>query len=485
MALMEDQTRMEIEQRRLSDGIDQLRQELKAIETILDEKLNEKPMPRLIQRWPIFFGALLTMLGTAAGTDLAAAPFSSPATTTNALDYALIITGGELLHGAFPDGHTAFLTRTLHPLGLHCVGSMIVDDHPEDIAEALRFATNEAPLVIVTGGLGPTGNDVTRQALADFTGVAVRENAELLAELSRRLQTPVEKLRENLRRQTRVPERGTFLRNPNGTAAGLVFDLGRIVIVALPGPPRELQPMTRHELVPYLTRRFGTRPPGCRLTLRFVGLGQSQIDQTLTEHVPPDRDIILASQFEGGRVDFTFSLPGDSPPERARLRQLEKKILQHLGPNIYADDEATLEDVVLRALRERRATLALVEVASGGALAASLSQSAHATNVVSGAWSAPTLAQARRLVSADVAALPEIARAARTASGATAAVVIGERLPANGGSVEVFVDLPGPGAATMRLPLRGSDGELRSALVTQVLDQLRRRLDLKVTPRAD
>ncbi len=446
---------------------------------------SENLIPRTMQRCLILLGALFTLFNTAAGADLAATTSSSPANPTNAINYALIITGGELLHGAFPDGHTAFLTRSLHPLGLHCVGSMIVDDHPEDIAKALRFATNKAPLIIVTGGLGPTGNDVTRQALVEFTGVAVRENPALLDELSRRLNTPVEKLRENLRRQMRVPERGTFFKNPNGTAAGLVFDLGRTVVVALPGPPRELQPMTRDELVPYLTRRFGTRPPGCALTLRFVGMGQSQIDQTLTQNVPLDPDIILASQFEGGRVDFTFSLPGDTPAERTRLRQLENRILQHLGTNIYAEDDATLEEVILRGLRGRGATLAIVEVASGGALAASLSQSVSATNVVNGAWSTPSLTQARRLVAAESAAMIDIARAARNASGATAVVVIGERLSHDGGSVEVFVDLPGKSAATIRLPLRGSDAVSRAALVTQILDQLRRRLELKVTPHAD
>ena len=115
-----------------------------------------------------------------------------------------------------------------------------------------------------------------------------------------------------------MPVQGTYLKNANGTAVGLVFETPDRVIVALPGPPRELQPMVRDELVPYLSRRFGTRPPGASLTLRFVGLGQSQIDQTLKDHVPLPADITTSSQFEGGRVDFTFSLPGDTPEDRAR-----------------------------------------------------------------------------------------------------------------------------------------------------------------------
>lgn len=439
-------------------------------------------MRQLWHRWPVLTGTLLGLFAAAHAIDAAEPTTQTARVATNALDYAIIVTGGELLHGAFSDGHTAFLTRTLHPLGLHCVGSVIVDDRAEDIAEALRFATNKASLIIVTGGLGPTGNDVTRQALADFTGVPVRENTNLLAEMARRLGTPVNQLRENLRRQTRVPERGTYLQNSNGTAAGLVFDLGRTVIVALPGPPRELQPMVRHELVPYLTRRLGTRPPGCALTVRFVGLGQSQIDQVLTEHVPLDHDIILASQFEGGRVDFTFSLPTDTTEDRRRLHRIEEELLQHLGANIYADDDSTLEAMVLRALRARSAKLAVAEIATGGALAASFTQNIPTADVLAGSWAAPSLSAAQRLLSAEQAKLPALARAARSTSGAQAVVVVGERPVADAGAIEVLLELPAQDGVTFRVTARGTDAAARSALVTQILDQMRRALGLKVTP---
>jgi nicotinamide-nucleotide amidase len=215
----------------------------------------------------------------------------------------IVITGDELLAGAYPDGHTFFLTRTLRPLGLQCVGSMFVDDNPADVKEALRFAAGKATLIIVTGGLGPTDNDITRAALRDFTGLTLREHPDVLAAMAQRFNTPVGELRANLRRQTQVPVQGTYLRNSNGTAVGLVFEQADRVIVALPGPPRELQPMVRDELIPYLSRRFGTRSPGASLTLRFVGLGQSQIDQTLKEHVPLPPDL-TSSQFEAAG-DFT------------------------------------------------------------------------------------------------------------------------------------------------------------------------------------
>ncbi len=233
--------------------------------------------------------------------------------TAEAVHYMIVVTGGELLSGGYADGHTHFLTRTLYPLGLHCVGSMCVDDKRDDLKEALRFAMGKAPLVIVTGGLGPTDNDVTREAISEFTGIALAEHPELVQRMARRFGVAPEQLRANLRRQVQTPVGGSYLDNATGTAVGLAFEFARGAIVALPGPPGELQPMVRDELIPYLSRRFGTRLPGRSLTLRFVGLGQSEIDQRIKEHVTLDPDIVTGSQFQGGRVDFTFTLPDDTP----------------------------------------------------------------------------------------------------------------------------------------------------------------------------
>jgi len=273
----------------------------------------------------------------------------------------IVVTGSELLSGAYPDGHTYFITRTLRPLGLECIGSMIVDDEQTDIKEALRYTTDNAELVIVTGGLGPTDNDITRKALSDFTGITLKEHPDVLAEMARRFRVPPDKLRANLRRQTQVPIEGAYLKNTKGTAVGLVFEQDERVIVALPGPPRELQAMVRNELMPYLSKRFGTRLPGSSLTLRFVGLGQSQIDQSLKDNVTLAPDIMVSSQFEGGRVDFTFMLPEDTPQDRARLQELKKEIIKHIGEYIYADDETTLEEHVLKLLKARGERLALAD----------------------------------------------------------------------------------------------------------------------------
>lgn len=406
----------------------------------------------------------------------------------NPIDYMIVVTGTELLTGVYPDGHTHFLTRTLHPLGLHCVGSMTVDDKPADIGEALRYATERVSLVIVTGGLGPTDNDVTREALARFTGIALEEHPDVLADMERRFRTPRDELRPNLRGQARVPKQGGYLKNANGTSVGLVFDLGKRVIIALPGPPRELQPMVRSELAPYLNRRFGARLPGCSITLRFVGLGQSQIDHTIEQHVAMPDGVSVASQFEGSRVDFTFTLPNDTAENRARLEELKAEILKYLGANVYATDGSSLEEQVARRLAARSQSLALAEAASGGGVEAAMSGVAAAGQILAGGVSAPTEEKLRILLRIDddrwqkapeTARVELLAAAVAEAAGSSWALAVGEVRPGPSGNPMVAVAFRSPdGRVENETLAAGGTGELaRANLVTQLVDRLRRRME--------
>jgi len=409
---------------------------------------------------------------------------ASASKPVEAVRYAIVVTGGELLSGAYADGHTHFLTRTLYPLGLHCVGSMCVDDKRDDLKEALRFAVGKAPLVIVTGGLGPTDNDVTREAISEFTGISLAEHPELVQRMARRFGVAPEQLRANLRRQTQTPVEGSYLDNANGTAVGLVFGLTRGAIVALPGPPGELQPMVRDELIPYLSRRFGTRLPGRSLMLRFVGLGQSEIDQRIKQHVTLDPDITTGSQFQGGRVDFTFTLPDDTPREKERLDALKQKIVAHLGEYIYADDETSLEQVVIGLLRARGATLALAEVGSGGTVAAALNGAEGAGDAVLGAYVAPTMERLHHLLDVHDAnwaqsasgrdAVERLAAAAARAAASRWAVAVGPLQ--EDGVVEEAFRRPAGAIESERVAFRGVGELARSRFVTHVLDRLRRKM---------
>jgi nicotinamide-nucleotide amidase len=425
---------------------------------------------------------LLSFAATVAGTS------GLPFAPRPPLDYMLVVTGEELLRGAFPDAHTAFITRTLHLLGGHCVGSMIVDDKAEDIVHAVRLGSQKAKLVIVTGGLGPTVNDVTRGAVAEVTGIDLAEHPGALAELERRFQQSRDQLRPNLRRQTLVPVRGTYLKNPEGTAVGLVFEPEGAVIVALPGPPRELRPMVTNELVPYLREKFGLRAPGSSLTLRFVGLGQSLIDQTIRDHVPIPQDAVVGSMFEGSRVDFVFALPGDSAADRARLRRIETDLRRQLGDSIYASDGTTLEGEVVKALRARAGSLVLVEIGSGGHLAASLNGAPGIEQLLKTAFVAPT--EGRMIGTLDIGEKDWIswkpgaertralARAAQKRTRSQFVVAIGERGSddAGKGSVWMAFGSSPDELEAEQVEVQGSGETAHANLVTQVLDRLRRRL---------
>ena len=408
--------------------------------------------------------------------------------TAKSTKYIIVVTGGELLSGIYPDGHTYFITRTLRPLGLECVGSMSVDDKQADLIEALRYATGKVNLVIVTGGLGPTDNDITREALSEFTGIPLKEHPDALKEMARRFRVSPERLRSNLRRQTQAPTEGSYFKNTEGSAVGLVFEGDDAVIIALPGPPRELQPMVRNELVPYLSKRFGTRLPGCSLMLRFVGLGQSQIDQTLEDNVPLATDITVSSQFDGSRVDFTFSLPEDTPKERARLLELKQKIMKHLGEYVYADDETSLEECILKLLKVRGETLALAEAGSGGSLAATLSRADEASQVLAGAYVAPTVEKLYHLLSvkdddrtgstSGDQRIKLLATAVADATSSKWAIAVGQAIRDQNGSsyVDVAFKLPDGRMESRKFRFRGTGELAHSRLSTQLLDQLRQRL---------
>jgi nicotinamide-nucleotide amidase len=402
------------------------------------------------------------------------------------LDYMIIVTGSELLEGVYPDAHTAFLTRTLRELGLRCASSITVDDDPADIQLALRFATNKVSLIVVTGGLGPTPDDVTREAISEFTGIPLREHPEALAEMERRFNQSRDQLRPNLRRQTQVPTRGSYLKNAHGTAVGLIFDSGSSIIVALPGPPRELQAMVRDELVPFLRRQYGVRFFGHTVTLRFVGIGQSLVDQTLKDKVPLPPDIGVSSLFENQRVDFSFSVPGNTAADKARLQAVVEDIRKHLGAFIYAEDKSSLEEVVVRKLGNNGGSLVLAEVSSGGYLSAALTGAEGANELIAGAFAAPTAQAMARLLEVNLEELNRsgvqlaqaLANAAARRTGSQWAIASGPvELDEKGNKFAwLAFRMPDDRWGTLRLAIRDSWGATHANLTTQIMEFLRRRL---------
>ena len=402
--------------------------------------------------------------------------------------YALIVTGSELVEGIYADSHTQFITRTLGPLGAGCRMSVSVGDRREDLLRVLRFAAENAPLIIVTGGLGPSDADLTRPALAEFTGVPLLENGEVLEILADRFSMAAESLPPNIRRQALIPSQGRYLKNRTGSAVGLVFDRPDQVVVALPGPPDELQPMVVEQLVPFLVARFGIHSIGSSIRMRFVGVGESTISQTIHQHLDLPAGLILSYQFEAGRVDLTMAFAGPTGADTGRLVQLEKALREHLGEYLYADDASTLEDCVIRLLEERGVTLSLAEVGSSGAVADALSGAANSERQIVGGLVAPAVPRLAALLDTPTTDLGSsdresgasaqlIADRIRRKFGADWGVGVSERVRPDQGAPFVWMAVGSPktGYATRKINLREGRNS-QSWLVTAALDFVRREL---------
>ena len=399
-------------------------------------------------------------------------------------EYVVVVTGRELLEGAYADAHTQFLARTLLPLGGRCVGSVTVTDDEQEIRRALDFASARSRIVIVTGGLGPTGDDITRLTLARYTGIPLQESSPVIAEYRRRYGDRV--FRPSLRRQAQVPTRGAYLRNRVGSAVGLVFDDGERVIVALPGPPRELRPMVREQLIPFLARRFGIQSSIESVTLRFVGIGESSIQSIIDEHVDLPSEVKIASTFEAGRVDLTFYGHSGLTGIRERLLALRDRMLEHLGKHVYSIDGSTLEETVLQLLTHRKATLAVAEVATGGGLSSRLTGAPSAPSVLFGSYVAATNAGLNAMLETDGPGAPGRALEGNDAVLDLARQVAGDRRdrwvllvsgPESGDAnrVTLCAGSRGRGFRVESVRIRaGRSG--RGRLITHALDFLRRRL---------
>lgn len=400
--------------------------------------------------------------------------------------YVLVITGNELLKGIYADGHTQYITSTLAPLGCRCMASLSVGDSEQDLIDALNYAAEHSEFIVVTGGLGPTPADITRQTVSKFTNIPIEISDELLDQMANRFRRPKDELRDNLVRQTYMPTKGTYLRNTVGSAYGPVFDDGKQVIICLPGPPRELQAMVKNELVPYLGDRFGIRKIGASLQMRFVGIGESSIDHTIQNEMTLPRDLMTEFKFDMGRVDVTFSMPHDTNEDKQTLKQLETDLLSHIHEFFYADDGSTLEAHVLKLLHNRNETIAVAEVGSGGAIAASLGDSAQSDGVYLGGFVAPNHENLLKLVNQNNSLSHEInqestielAKRICQMIGSDWGIAVSEVFEQDGRRyVWVAMGSEKESFKVNRMGISGRGDSAQKRLVTNVINSLRKRIN--------
>jgi nicotinamide-nucleotide amidase len=288
----------------------------------------------------------------------------------------IVTTGTELLLGQIDDTNATYLARQLRDLGIDLFFRTTVGDNEGRIAQALEQALARADLVITTGGLGPTVDDVTRDAVARATGRSLVLFPELLAQIEAFFARFGSTMSDNNRRQAYLPEGCIPVENPVGTAPAFIVEDGRGIIVTLPGVPHEMRYLMEHTVVPYLQQRLGQHEVMVSRILRTVAVGESRVDQAIADlEVSANPTVGLSAHPGQTDVRIVAKAPTYAEAE-ALVASFEAKIRERLGAAIYATGDATLEAVIAALLREREATLAVAETLTLGDLTRRLS--AHA-----------------------------------------------------------------------------------------------------------
>jgi nicotinamide-nucleotide amidase len=407
-------------------------------------------------------------------------------------DAEIIAVGSELLTHDRIDTNSLFITEQLNALGVEVSRKVVVGDDRVRLEAAVRDALENVEIVVLSGGLGPTEDDLTRDAVAAALGRPLVFSQEICGWIEDRFRRFQRKMAENNKRQAFLIEGAEALPNPRGTAPGQWIELDGRVAMLLPGPPGELKPMFVDQCVPRLLRHL---PPQVIRTryYRVAGMGESDLDQLIapvyTKYVNPVTTILSGP----GDIQIHLRARGATAEEaEALLGEVAPPIEELLGDRIYSRNGDLLEAVVGAMLRKRGATLAVAESCTGGMLAERITSVAGSSDYFLGGFLVYSDRMKTELLGVDAALLEKhtavseeaalaMAEGARSRTGATCAISItGEAGPESAtGAVPgtVIIGYAGPaGSETRRVHLPGDRKRVRTLAAQTALDFLRRRI---------
>ena len=281
----------------------------------------------------------------------------------------IIAIGSELLAPDRTDTNSLWLTEKLNRLGIEVKLKTIVGDDDARLEEAIRDATRRSKVVITTGGLGPTEDDITRKITARALGRRLLLDESVLAEIRQRFQAFGVAMPERNSRQAMVIEDAEVLPNPNGTAPGMFIDHQGTAIVLLPGPPREMRPMFETHVAPRLASRAGSLRVVRRM-LRVAGLGESAVDEKIAPIYTQYDNPVTTILFNQSEIEIHLTARGRTEQEaEALLDRLSEQIEERLGNAVFSFAGETMEQVVGLKLSVGGYTVAVAESCTGGLIA--------------------------------------------------------------------------------------------------------------------
>ena len=286
----------------------------------------------------------------------------------------IVTIGSEILLGQIVDTNSSYLAQNLIRIGLYVAFHSTAGDNRHDMHHVFSHAMKRSDVVIITGGLGPTEDDLTREVIADLVGAPLVFRADLMTQIESFFLSRDYSMSENNRKQAFIPEGAIPIPNEIGTAPGFIIEKGSRVMIALPGVPKELQYLAHKYVLPYLKEHFHLHKESITSkVLKVTGLGESKVDSQIKDLINPHTNPRVGILASPGDIRVTITASAKDPGEaEQRINTVEQEIRSRLGIAVYGTNSDTLEAVVTDLLNERGDTLGVIETFSGGELTARL-----------------------------------------------------------------------------------------------------------------
>ena len=415
----------------------------------------------------------------------------------------VICTGDEVLTGKIINTNFSYMSQKLEDVGLAVHWETTVGDDRESLLLAFKLAGERADAVIVNGGLGPTVDDLSQEVAAQAAGVELALNQEWLTRMEDFFTRRSRSMPPNNVKQAMLPTTAEVIDNPIGTACGFALDIGRARFFFTPGVPRELRRMLEEQVIPRILAKSGVQAVIHLKRFHSYGLGESHVDALLTgvEEMVPDGSVKLGFRAHYPQLETKLTMRGaDMDDIRKKLAPVESEVRRRLGNFILAEDEQTLEGVVLAELASRQGTLAIAETFTSGQIAARIGPLSGAEKVfrrgvvsreVSELFAAVGLTGAPPAGELTRETAEAVAQAVRRQSGATHALAVLVDLDEGADRIEFggaicLAIATAEGAESRRSRIVGGREWVRLGAVEMGLDCLRRQLQgLPVYERID
>ena len=284
---------------------------------------------------------------------------------------AILTVGTEILFGQIVNTNAAFLSRELNNLGYDVMYHYSVGDNPGRLAELIEFAFGDCDMIITTGGLGPTQDDLTKEVIAQAMGDRLVVSPEALSALKDRYERSGRPMTENNLKQANMPESAQILPNDQGTAPGFWLEKKGKIIVSMPGPPREMTNMFEKEVKPRLISRQDSVI--YYKILRTFGLGESKMETVLLPLIDGQTDPTIATYAKEGECSLRIASKRPTKEEaEAAVEDMTARVMDIIGEYVYSTDNEELADVVANMLLDKNITISCAESCTGGLFAGTL-----------------------------------------------------------------------------------------------------------------